>query len=90
MLQQLCSAGKFEDLAGVGVGCFSDCVDDRYPKPSVESVIEQALGGLGIPVVRGLPFGHVKNNYAWPMGGHAIIDGESGELQLIERGVDEL
>jgi muramoyltetrapeptide carboxypeptidase len=90
MLQQLRAAGKFENLAAVGVGSFSACVDDRYPNPSVDTVIEEALHGLGIPIVTGLPFGHVKDNYAWPMGGRATIDGTRGELQLLERGVDEL
>ena len=89
MLQQLRAAGKFEKLAAVGVGGFRGCVDERYPKPSVEVVIEEALCGLGIPIVTGLPFGHVKDNYAWPMGGRATIDGTSGELRLLERGVDE-
>jgi muramoyltetrapeptide carboxypeptidase len=89
MLQQLRAAGKLEELAAIGVGNFHACVDERYPEPSVDTVIEEALGGLGIPVATGLPFGHVKDNYAWPMGGRATIDGTSGELQLLERGVDE-
>jgi len=89
MLQQLRAAGKLEELAAIGVGSFHACVDERYPEPSVDTVIEEALGGLGIPIATGLPFGHVKDNYAWPMGGRATIDGTSGELQLLERGVDE-
>jgi muramoyltetrapeptide carboxypeptidase len=89
MLQQLRAAGKFEELAAIGLGSFHGCVDERYPKPSVDTVIEEALCGLGIPIVAGLPFGHVKENYAWPMGGRATIDGTSGELQLLERGVDD-
>ena len=89
MLQQLRAAGKFEKLVAVGVGSFYGCVDERYPKPSVDAVIEEALSELGVPIVTGLPFGHVKDNFAWPMGGRATIDGTSGELQLIEQGVDE-
>jgi len=42
---------------------------------SGESVIENALRPLGVPIVSGLPFGHVKLNYAWPVGGRATIDG---------------
>lgn len=87
MLQQLRAAGKFEKLVAVGVGSFDHCVDDRYPRPDVDSVIEQALRPLGVPIVTGLPFGHVARNHAWPMGGRATIDGSSGELQMLERGV---
>ena len=52
-------------------------------------MLESALRRLAVPVVADLPFGHVKANYAWPMGGRATIDGESGELLLLERGVGE-
>ncbi len=89
MLQQLRAAGKFERLAAVGVGNFESCMDERYPQPDVDTVIENALRPLGVPIVSGLPFGHVKVNYAWPMGGRATIDGTSGELQLLEWGVGQ-
>lgn len=89
MLQQLRSAGKFEGLAAVGVGSFQDCADERYPQPSVATVIAEAFRPLGIPFVTELPFGHIGGNYAWPMGGRATIDAESGELRLLERGVAE-
>ena len=89
MLQQLRAAGKFEKLAAVGIGSFGSCLDERYPKPSVYTVIEDTLCPLGVPIVTDLPFGHMKQNYAWPMGGRATIDGTSGELQLLERGVGD-
>jgi muramoyltetrapeptide carboxypeptidase len=88
MLQQLRAAGKLERLAAVGIGIFESCIDECYPQPDVDTVIENALRPLGVPIVSGLPFGHVKANYAWPMGGRATIDGTSGELQLLEWGVD--
>jgi len=87
MLQQLRAAGKFEGVAAVGVGVFESCIDERYPQPDVDTVIENALRPLDVPVVCGLPFGHVRANYAWPMGGRATIDGTRGELQLLEWGV---
>jgi muramoyltetrapeptide carboxypeptidase len=87
MLQQLRAAGKFEQLVAVGVGSFESCVDERYPQPDVDAVIENALRPLGVPIVSGLPFGHVGRNYAWPIGGRATIDGARGELQLLEWGV---
>ncbi len=87
MLQQLRAAGKFEGLAAVGVGTFEGCTDERYPQPEVNTVIENTLRPLDIPIVCDLPFGHVDPNYAWPLGGRATIDGTNGELQLLEWGV---
>jgi len=87
MLQQLIGAGKFDALVGVGVGDFSSCQDERYPEVGALDVILGALRPLGVPVVTGLPFGHVRRNLAWPFGGRATIDGQAGEIRLIEQGV---
>ena len=87
MLQQLRGAGKLDHVAGVGIGDFASCVDERYPERGVERVLAEVLGTLGIPWVTGLPFGHLRNNVAWPLGGRATLDGDSGELRILERGV---
>ena len=97
MLGQLRAAGKFDRLAGVGVGAFSGCLDSKYPDVTVSAVIEDCFRPLGVPVVIGLPFGHLDSNTAWPMGARATIDAgkdadkdaDKGELQLLERGVAE-
>lgn len=87
MLGQLRAAGKFDRLAGVGVGAFENCLDAKYPDANVSGVIDGYFRPLGVPVVTGLAFGHLAANYAWPMGARASIDAEKGELQLLERGV---
>ncbi|UCE84552.1 MAG: LD-carboxypeptidase [Deltaproteobacteria bacterium] len=88
MLQQLRAAGKLEGLAGFGAGAFVDCEDPRYPEPSVDAVIEEVVRPLGIPFVRELPFGHVSRNLPWPLGIRAACDGERGEIELLEPGVE--
>ncbi len=87
MLQQLRGAGLLAGLAGVGVGDFSSCVDERYPRPSALDVIEEVVRALGVPLVTHLPFGHVRENFPWPNGARATLDGERGELRILERGV---
>ena len=87
MLQQLRGAGKLAPLAGVGLGDFSSCVDERYPGLGAEQLVAEEIAPLGIPLVTGLPFGHVKENYPWPMGCRAKLDGDRGELRMLERGV---
>jgi muramoyltetrapeptide carboxypeptidase len=87
MLQQLRGAGKLAPLAGVGLGDFSSCVDERYPEATAEAVIAEALAPLAIPLVTGLPFGHVKKNLPWALGCRAKLDGDLGELRVLEAGV---
>jgi muramoyltetrapeptide carboxypeptidase len=88
MLQQLVAAGKLDSLVGVGVGDFSTCTDDRYPERPIDTVIEEVVAPLGIPLVTDLPFGHVRRNVAWPVGGRATLNGEQGELEILESGVE--
>ena len=86
MLQQLRAAGKLAPLAGVGVGDVASCVDERYGS-DVVAVIEEAIRPLGVPLVTDLSFGPVRANATWPMGVRAELDGERGELRILEHGV---
>ena len=87
MLQQLRGSGKLEAVVGIGLGDFASCVDDRYPNATAESIVGEVVRPLGIPLVTGLPFGHCRNNQPWPVGGRATLNGETGELQILEPGV---
>lgn len=87
MLQQLGAAGKLRDVAGVGVGDFSTCVEPHGGGPSALDLIEEAVRPLGVPLVTDLPFGHLRGNFAWPTGARATLDGDRGELRILERGV---
>ncbi|MEE8508020.1 MAG: LD-carboxypeptidase [Myxococcota bacterium] len=87
MLQQLRGSGKLASAVGIGLGDFSSCVDERFPDSTSESVIEEIVRPLGIPLVTGLPFGHRRANFPWPMGARASIDGQGGEVRILESGV---
>ena len=87
LLQQLRAAGKLDLLVGIGVGQLVACDDPRYPSPSALEVVEEILRPYGLPLVLDLPFGHVAENFAWPLGGRAEIDGDRGEVAILERGV---
>jgi muramoyltetrapeptide carboxypeptidase len=87
MLQQLLGAGKLAGLAGVGIGDFSSCVDDRFPESGVMNVIAEVFGPLGVPFVTGLPFGHARANAPWAVGCRATIDGDAGVVHIVEQGV---
>ena len=87
MLQQLRGAGKLDGVVGIGVGDVSTCTDERYPKPDALSVIEQIAVPRGLPLVTHLPFGHTPRNFTWPTGARATIDGDLGEIRILESGV---
>ncbi|MEE3327079.1 MAG: LD-carboxypeptidase [Myxococcota bacterium] len=86
-LQQLRAAGKLSTLAGVGLGEMVNCGDDRYPEPDLEAMLKEILEPLGIPVVSQLPFGHGATNFCWPVGARAALDGDRGELELLDSAV---
>ena len=84
MLTQWRSAGLLQHLAGVGCGRFSWAEDDILPGDfTMEEILEERLGDLGIPLVLNLPLGHGQPNQALPLGAQAQLDGNSGLLSLI-------
>lgn len=87
MLHQLAAAGKLDGLAGVGVGALVGCTDPKRAEPTAEAVLREALGRRALPLVLGLPFGHGRPNLPWATGVPARLDGERGELRVLEAGV---
>lgn len=88
MLHQLLAAGKLERVAGIGFGQLTGCVDPKRAEPTAEQVVEEVLAPLGLPLVLGLPFGHGRPNLPWPVGVRGAIDGERGEIVVLEAGVE--
>ena len=84
MLTQWRSAGLLEHLAGVACGRFSWAKDDILPGDfTMEEILEERLGDLGIPLVLHLPVGHGRPNQALPLGSQAQLDGQRGLLSLL-------
>ena len=92
MLTQLLNAGIFQQVAGVAVGVNHDCEEKKDPPPdeyrqSSSDVIKERLGALEVPVVTGLPFGHVALNATLPVGAQARLDADQGDLIITEAAV---
>ena len=62
-------------------------MEGRSPETGALDVILEVMRRLGVPLVTGLPFGHVRANFPWPVGGRATIDGDAGEIRMTEQGV---
>lgn len=87
MLTHLLNAGILRQVAGIAVGVCHGCDDpDAKTAPeyrqTAEDVLKERLSTLKIPVVMGLPFGHVPHNATLPVGGPATLDAEKGDLLL--------
>ena len=84
MLTQWRSAGLLDQVAGVACGRFSWMEDDILPGDfTMKEILENRLGGLGVPFVLNLPIGHGLPNQALPLGHRARLDGRRGRLELL-------
>ncbi|HEQ60180.1 MAG TPA: LD-carboxypeptidase [Firmicutes bacterium] len=92
VLQQLLLSGKAQAAAGIVIGQCADCehVEGRsgYSRsaPLVE-VVRDSFGGLNLPVLYNVPFGHIKNIWTLPIGVRATLDADAKTLSLDEPGV---
>lgn len=92
MLTQLINSGKLDECAGVVLGVFASCRaksggvdDDDYV--TLTNVLKDRLGDLKVPVIYGLPIGHIDDNATIPVGIKARIDAQIGKLEFLEPAV---
>ncbi len=86
MLTQLWLAGKLQQVAGIAFGKFTKTSDEGNTF-SIEEVIRMRCEPLGIPVIRGLMIGHVKDQTVVPIGIEAELNADAGTLTLLESAV---
>lgn len=86
MLSHLKLAGVLDAVAGIAVGGITEAPGADGDRVSRE-VLHDRLGGLGIPVAVGFPFGHIDDNWTLPMGIPARLDADAGSLALLEPAV---
>jgi muramoyltetrapeptide carboxypeptidase len=88
MLAHLRAAGALARLRGVLVGRFNglarEITDGSF---GLDKVLEHYFAPLGIPVLAGLPIGHIDDQWTIPLGVRARMDAEAGTLELLEPAV---
>ena len=92
MLTQLLNAGLLQQVAGIAIGINANCKDPKAKtakeyRQSLEDVFKERLLPLKVPVVAGLPFGHIPLNATLPDGVRATLDGNKGDLIIAEPAV---
>jgi muramoyltetrapeptide carboxypeptidase len=85
MLTHLLNAGLLQQVAGMAVGINKGCEDPKAKRAkeyrqSLEDVLRERLLPLKVPVVTGLPFGHVPHNATLPVGARVLLDADKGDL----------
>lgn len=80
ILTQLLRAGWFDGVAGIALGSWVDCA----PQVDVRALALDRLGGLGVPVVWNLGFGHCPSQLTVPLGVRAELAAGAGTLTLID------
>lgn len=92
-LTQLMNAGVLERVSGIVLGDFrySDAHrknDMQQGLQTMEEVFEDRLGGLGVPVLMNVPFGHIQPKITMPFGSVVVLDGEQRNVLLQESSVE--
>jgi muramoyltetrapeptide carboxypeptidase len=87
MLTYLLNAGVLQQVAGIAIGINKDCVDPKAKKAkeyrqTLEDVFRDRLLPLKVPVVMGLPFGHIPHNATLPVGFEVELHANRGELLI--------
>lgn len=86
MLEQLLASGATRGVRGLAIGRFTD-VRASGPGRSLDAVLNEFAGRLGVPTLAGLPFGHVADSWTLPLGARARLDADAGTLEVLEAAV---
>jgi muramoyltetrapeptide carboxypeptidase len=79
-LSQLLMSGTLEGVEGVALGHlqgFEDYVDRGW---NVVDVLRERLAELAVPILSGLPLGHLPSPRIVPMGTEVLLDAHAGRL----------
>jgi muramoyltetrapeptide carboxypeptidase len=87
MFVQLKQSVNLSELAGIALGIFEDCNPPDDNSQTVFDVVKDQLGNLGIPVIYGLSFGHIRDQFTLPIGVEAELNTETATITFLETGV---
>jgi muramoyltetrapeptide carboxypeptidase len=83
MLLQLKYAGILDRLAGIALGSFT-AIPESAADRALDEVFEEYFLPLNIPVLHGLPFGHIREKITLPVGARVRLDAGKCTLTVIQ------
>ncbi len=92
LLTHLIRAGKLDNVAGFVFGTDVNLFSRTPPEGSestlsIEELLDELIGPLGIPAIANVPLGHGKHLATMPLGVAARIDGDAKTLEIMEAAV---
>ena len=85
MLTQLRQAYPLEKAAGIALGQFAGCEAKEGDKSlSLKETFLDRLSDLNLPIIYGLPFGHIENHCTLPLGVDVTLDTKNKTITLLE------
>lgn len=88
MLTQLLQSADLKSLSGIALGHFTDAGGVKEGESqTVLDVLRDRLGNLGIPVIYGLSFGHINDQFTLPEGIQAELDTKNATVTFLETAV---
>ncbi len=86
---QLKLAGIFNQINGIVLGKFIDCVENDKTKITLNlsQVIEDYFSELNVPVMYNFSHGHIKKNITIPIGLNCKINTSKGFIEITENAV---
>lgn len=88
MLTQLELAGILGRLRGLVFGQCTRCLPPQVSEVlTLDRVLAEQVGPLGIPAWQGALIGHVERQFTVPIGVQVEIDATRGAIQLLEPAV---
>jgi len=90
-LAQLKLAGILDQVSGIVLGQFIDCIPGEPEKPTlaIEEIFEDYFSPLKIPVITNFAYGHGPIKHIMPIGVHSVLDTDRGGLIVTESAVSE-
>ena len=82
MIQNLRLGGVFNEISGLIVGQFSDCIEDELMRQSIYEIIDEAVGENTYPVCFNFQAGHVDNNLPLILGAKTQLVVSANEVEL--------
>ncbi len=83
LFTQLRQSCDMRSLAGVALGVFSSSQSATDAETALTlKALKDRLGDLGIPVISGLSFGHIRDNCTLPFGVEALLDTATASITI--------
>jgi muramoyltetrapeptide carboxypeptidase len=83
MLSQLHLAGAFDGVAGFALGHFTDCPDTTDDGTrTMRALADELAERYRVPVLLGIPVGHIDDQWTLPMGARATLDADARTLHV--------